>query len=51
MTAALRHTLDALRITVGFLAVAAMLWLLLALPEFIAPDRVSSAAVVVRGAP
>ena len=39
-----------LRTFAGSFAVAATLWLLLAAPGFIAPDRVSPATVAARGA-
>lgn len=51
MSAALRHTLDALRIAGGVFLFAATAWLVLAAPSFVQPDRVSSAAVATRGAP
>lgn len=49
--AALRHTLDALAILAGSLAVAATAWLVLAAPTLAVPDRVSSAQMVTRGTP
>ena len=51
MTAAFRHALDALAILAGSLLFAATLWLVLAGPAFVQPDRVSSAAVAARGTP
>lgn len=49
--AVLRHALDALAILAGSLLFAATLWLFLAGPAFVQPDRVTSAQMVTRGAP
>ena len=51
MSADLRHTLDALAILAGSLLFAATLWLVLAGPTFVQPDRVTSAQMVTRGTP
>ena len=51
MTRALRHTLDVLAIAGGVFLFATTAWLILAAPFFVQPDRVSSVAVAVRGAP
>ena len=51
MTRALHHALDALAIAAGSLLFAVTLWLALAGPTFVQPDRVSSAAVAARGTP